>query len=596
MVIKTPAKVLFAAALIGGLYYGAKSMGWTGIHFGSSVVLEKGVVDLPTAPANAQTIGLTFSGEPSTSPTSKALKPIKLLIPAWNALAGLLYSNGGAITTEGSLMEKSGVKLTIERQDDDGVASTNVIKFAKEYHDNPSSAQPVIMADMADGMPALLSGINLELAKLDGGKCDYCLVIVGATGRSNGEDAFMGPASWKENPQNAIGGTVSMVARQGDFNTFYNWAKANGLPFNPDEKTYDPTAVNIINAADYVKAGTNYISNYSEEREVVQKGVDLHKKQIIHVDAVASWSPVDDQIATQKGGLVRIVSTKDYPTQMVCAIIVVKKWAEDNKSEVSDMLGAALKGGDEVKSFSQALAIAGKVSAEVYKEKDADYWIKLYKGFVEPDKTGTSFQVGGSAVFGLSDNLNYFGLAPGSTNLYSVVYKIYADADKLLYPTLFKTMVSADDVQYLDVLKELQTKTPANTLAVATTQTYSSGAGSQVVAAKNYAIQFATGSATLTPEGKATVDEIAHDLIVANALKASIDGYTDNQGSDNVNVPLSAARAAAVKGEIQSVSPANFPETRFTVAGHGSADPISDNTTSSGRAKNRRVKISETKD
>jgi hypothetical protein len=75
---------------------------------------------------------------------------------------------------------------------------------------------------------------------------DYQAVIIGAVGRSNGEDALLGPAEWKSNPQSMKGKTVVGVIRDGDWNIALNYMGSNGLKNNPDLKTYDPDAVNWI--------------------------------------------------------------------------------------------------------------------------------------------------------------------------------------------------------------------------------------------------------------------------------------------------------------------------------------------------------------
>src|SRR5690606_25552381 len=67
-----------------------------------------------------------------------------------------------------------------------------------------------------------------------------------------------------------------------------------------------------------------------------------------------------------------------------------------------------------------------------------------------------------------------------------------------------------------------------------------------------------------------------------------IEGHTDSDGSDEYNQALSERRAASVKAYLaqQSVDPG-----RMTTVGYGEKQPVADNSTAAGRAKNRRVEV-----
>jgi outer membrane protein OmpA-like peptidoglycan-associated protein len=96
------------------------------------------------------------------------------------------------------------------------------------------------------------------------------------------------------------------------------------------------------------------------------------------------------------------------------------------------------------------------------------------------------------------------------------------------------------------------------------------------------------------PNSLPTLNELKDALAINSQLALQIDGYTDNAGSDTVNLPLSEKRAQAVKRYFQQVAPLSFPDSRFTaVAGHGSQNPLASNATAGGKALNRRVEISQ---
>jgi len=585
--MKPAAKIAIIAIIIVGGYFGLQASGLLDKVFKKSVTVAS--VDLPTAPENAATAGLTFAGIPSSDVSSKSAPQITINVMAWNAQLGLMFANGGKTTTEGSLMEKNGVKLNIVRQDNIGQASQDLIKFAQAYSENPSTATGVNMfAVMGDGSPSVLASLNKELKKIGD---DYRAVIIGSAGRSNGEDALMAPVSWKENPQNAKGGVVSTVLRDGDFNIVLIWASNNAIKINPDETTYDPEAINFIGASDNVEAGEKYITQYSEERPVVLNGKKTGKKHKIQANAVSVWTPTDVTVSQKRGGLVRIVSTKEFTGQMPNTIITVKKWAEDNRQAVEGFLLAMTQGGDQVKSFSPALDKAGDISASVYNEQNGAYWVKYAKGVTESDKQGLQVDLGGSVQFNLADNLNTFGLAPNSTNTFGIVYSTFGKIYKDLYPEIFEDkFAEVDEILDLSYLRNLQSKVGA-TLTGGEIQKYNEGDVKQVIATKAYTIEFATGSSTLTPSGIAEVEKIYDALIIANGLSATIEGHSDNVGGENINLPLSEARANSIKTYLQSKASANFPDKRITTHGYGSTKPIADNSTEAGRAKNRRVTI-----
>lgn len=99
-------------------------------------------------------------------------------------------------------------------------------------------------------------------------------------------------------------------------------------------------------------------------------------------------------------------------------------------------------------------------------------------------------------------------------------------------------------------------------------------------------VKFRTGSAELLPSSRKDLDQIAEIMSRYKGYKLSIDGYTDNAGSEAVNQSLSEARAKACYDYLSSIG---VRLSQMKYAGHGSTDPIGDNKTEAGRLQNRRV-------
>lgn len=104
----------------------------------------------------------------------------------------------------------------------------------------------------------------------------------------------------------------------------------------------------------------------------------------------------------------------------------------------------------------------------------------------------------------------------------------------------------------------------------------------------NRTIEFETGSATLTPQGRLILDQMAAALSKMQNRTVDIIGHTDNSGNRTSNIALSQARADAVKGYLITKS---IPPQQMTTTGVGPDQPIAPNDTADGRARNRRIEF-----
>lgn len=178
-----------------------------------------------------------------------------------------------------------------------------------------------------------------------------------------------------------------------------------------------------------------------------------------------------------------------------------------------------------------------------------------------------------------------------------------ANVQKLIGPQLkqiSKGQLKIDGTQ-IDVKGEVHNESQrqqlASDMANALNPTYTIKNGLRVSASEqglldqtlaNRTIEFETGSATLTPQGRLILDQMAAVLVKMTTKTVAIIGHTDNSGNRTSNIALSQARADAVKGYLaaKGISP-----QQMTSTGVGPDQPIASNDSSDGRARNRRIEF-----
>ena len=101
-------------------------------------------------------------------------------------------------------------------------------------------------------------------------------------------------------------------------------------------------------------------------------------------------------------------------------------------------------------------------------------------------------------------------------------------------------------------------------------------------------ISFDVGSAAIKPQLRAVLDPFVSSLQGDPSAQITIVGHTDSTGSDAFNNKLSIERADSVRDYIVT---RRVAAGRDATAGRGDREPIADNNTEAGRAKNRRVEI-----
>jgi outer membrane protein OmpA-like peptidoglycan-associated protein len=101
-------------------------------------------------------------------------------------------------------------------------------------------------------------------------------------------------------------------------------------------------------------------------------------------------------------------------------------------------------------------------------------------------------------------------------------------------------------------------------------------------------ILFATNSSTLNTASRNSLTQFANSLKANPDTDVEIYGHTDSTGSDKINIPLSKERANSVEKFLETQG---IGASRMITDGFGASQPVADNSTSTGKAQNRRVEI-----
>lgn len=101
-------------------------------------------------------------------------------------------------------------------------------------------------------------------------------------------------------------------------------------------------------------------------------------------------------------------------------------------------------------------------------------------------------------------------------------------------------------------------------------------------------ISFDTGRSNIKPNLQPILDQFAQGLNSQGNTEVRVIGHTDSTGSDAINNPLSVNRAASARDYLVA---RGVDARRIQIDGRGSREPIADNNSESGRARNRRIEI-----
>lgn len=294
------------------------------------------------------------------------------------------------------------------------------------------------------------------------------------------------------------------------------------------------------------------------------------------VDAAVVWSPDDADCVKNVPGAHVLKSTREATHIIADGFFAKKSFVESHRQEIQSLYEGWMKGSAEINTNPAAKEEAIKI---------------LCAGLNIPEDFALK-AINNVRLTTHGDNINFFGLNPNykgvtGEQLYNKMAKIYNAIN--LAPDVVPNWRQVYDAS---AIKEANL-TGAGQAAeggISFTKPVAELAKVEEFSSKTLRVTFAFGSSQLDENGKIIIDMGFADVArqFANS-RIRVVGHTDNIGSDQENQKLSEARARSVANYL--INKYGFDSNRFVIVGKGPYEPIADNATEEGRAKNRRTEM-----
>lgn len=286
------------------------------------------------------------------------------------------------------------------------------------------------------------------------------------------------------------------------------------------------------------------------------------------VAAAVAWDPDMSDAVAKRPGSRKIYDTKVANRLIADILVVSDRFAAKNPQTVTKLIEGWLEGVQFInKEPSRAANLIGSI-------KDFNIPADLAKTMLE-----------GVRLADFGDNKSFFSAVSGDSD-YQNVMKMATEMYREL--RLVKGSPDIDgslDRRYIDSLNGKFSAASTD----APVQYQEPAKGATPFATQRRSIYFDTGSARISLDSRAIVDEIGGFMRAYENTIVDIDGNSDSTGSRELNLSLSRDRAESVKKYLTEKY--GFPPVRMRTAGNGPDKPIESNDTPEGREKNRRTDI-----
>ncbi|MGR9107703.1 MAG: OmpA family protein [Gammaproteobacteria bacterium] len=510
-------------------------------------------------------------------------------------------ANMGRVTDPGSLFARYGITaqfLRLEKADDRIAAlRAMAVRFNRSAESLPGN--PSVSGDDSgvhfftiggDESSWVISRANRMLKEVNPA---FAAEIVGLSGLSAGEDTFLGLAEWKTEPRKAVGSVVSAVPRESAWNVLLFWCAENDIPVNHDQNYYDPAALNIVETGSPAEAAESYINNEKVERIFLRDGknhwgrrVEKGGKAFVAIRGVATRGPFDQRIASARGGLVRVASTRQYPNHTPQLIVGLKQWNFNHQDVVVRMLASIFTASQQIeksdrdtkaqhlvpKSEEDERWQAALYFSELFETEKPNVVYDRYDVEQVEDADGLPIEVGGVRTGNLQRNLLFFGLGRSGPDRGRAVYDRFAQLFSQYEPDLIEPLPEWEDVFNPFYLQKVLDRFPDLAMADPSLPTFRL-AREDEPQELTYPVSFEKRSAVLTPSGEMILYQVLARIILAGDARFEIHGYTDSSGSANSNLELSRRRCETILNWLKDKLGASFPHN-IAVFPHGESDLV----------------------
>jgi len=287
------------------------------------------------------------------------------------------------------------------------------------------------------------------------------------------------------------------------------------------------------------------------------------------VDAAVTWEPDLSTSVTARGDEAHVLVSTTAATNIIADTLVARQdLIEQAPGTVRDFVQGWFDGIELIKNDpAAAYAVVGKA-------------LKL-------DADTVSGMLSGLKLTPYADNAQFYGLTGGKAHydtLFNTAFVIWRKKGLVTRP------VDGKDWADTRFIGELATQYPGQKVEEPTIVARKASEKDRAIINKQIQIHFTPGSDVIMAGSYFVLDALGETMTSFGNTYLRVEGNTDSTGPAAVNLTLSERRALAVRTYILQNFP-NIQPARFQTIGRGSANPVADNTTETGRQLNRRTDI-----